>query len=86
MTNSNNSLFSVQPKVVTPADSTFAKLQYAPNGVTGTAIVTVTLQDSGGTANGGQNSRPQTFVINVVSAGQLQFMRPATRSTRRTGP
>ena len=36
-------------------------------GLTGSAVVTVTLSDNGGTANGGVNSSlSQTFTINVV--------------------
>jgi hypothetical protein len=54
-------LFSVQPSIA--ADGT---LTFTPNGGTGTATVTVTLRDDGGTANGGVNtSAPQTFTITL---------------------
>ena len=44
------------------------KLTYTPAAnATGSATVTVTLQDNGGTANGGLNTSPaQTFTISVV--------------------
>ena len=63
-TNNNNALFSVQP-TVTPA----GVLNYtpAPN-ANGTATVTVTLKDNGGTANGGiDTSVTKTFTINVTA-------------------
>ncbi|WNZ24950.1 DUF4347 domain-containing protein [Leptolyngbya sp. NK1-12] len=60
--NNNNALFSTQPSI----DAT-GKLTYTPAAnANGTATVTVQLQDSGGTANGGQDtSAPQTFTITV---------------------
>ena len=62
VSNNNNSLFSVQPAI-----SPLGTLNYtlAP-GAVGTAQVTVSLKDNGGTANGGvDTSAPQTFNINV---------------------
>ena len=41
----------------------------APN-ATGTAVITVTVTDSGGTANGGMNSVSQTFTITVLPVNQ----------------
>jgi hypothetical protein len=56
-TNDNPALFSVQPTIA--ADGT---LSYTPSGIYGTAVVTVSLQDDGGTANGGADtSALQTF-------------------------
>ena len=62
ITNDNNSLFAVQPTV-----SPSGALSYtvAP-GAVGNAIVSVSLQDNGGTANGGvDTSAVQTFDIAV---------------------
>ncbi len=62
VSNSNNSLFAIQPAI-----STDGTLSYtvAPN-VNGQAIVTVTARDTGGTSNGGlDTSDPQTFLITV---------------------
>ena len=63
VTNNNNSLFSVQPAIDASGDLTYT---LAANAF-GTAVVTVTLSDNGGTANGGDNtSDPQTFNITVT--------------------
>jgi hypothetical protein len=62
VSNSNNSLFSVQPALAADGTLTFTP---APGG--GTATVTVQLHDSGGVANGGvDTSAAQTFVITVT--------------------
>lgn len=62
VTNSSAALFSTQPAV--SADGT---LTYVPAlDASGTATVTVRLQDNGGTANGGvDTSAPQSFTITV---------------------
>jgi VCBS repeat-containing protein len=61
-TNDNNTLFSAQPSI----DAT-GKLMYTPAAnAFGSAIVTVTLKDDGGTLNGGvDTSAPQTFTITI---------------------
>ena len=63
VTNDNAALFSVQPDI----DPVSGNLVYTPAAnAHGTATVTVTLRDDGGTANGGVNtSAPQTFAIIV---------------------
>ena len=54
-------LFSTQPSIA--PDGT---LSFTPNGFTGTATVTVHLEDNGGTANGGVDaSSDQTFTITL---------------------
>ena len=54
-------LFTVQPSIA--ADGT---LTFTPNGFIGVATVTVHVQDSGGTANGGvDTSGDQTFTITL---------------------
>ena len=64
MTNDNNGLFSSQPAV-----SASGTLTYTPAAnANGSALVTVRLQDSGGTANGGvDTSAAQTFTIAVTA-------------------
>lgn len=64
LSNNNNNLFSVQPAI----DSA-GNLTYTPAfGVSGTATVSATLSDNGGTANGGANtSAAQTFTINITA-------------------
>ena len=60
--NDNNGLFSVQPGVTPTGTLVYTT---APNRY-GTATVTITLSDSGGTANGGDDtSDQQTFSITV---------------------
>ena len=62
VTNDNNALFAVQPSIA--SDGT---LSYTPAAnAAGIATVSVTLQDNGGTANGGvDSSAAQTFIITV---------------------
>lgn len=70
VSNSNASLFSVAPAI-----SSNGTLTYTPaTGVSGTALITIRLSDNGGTANGGSDtSSTQTFNINVLDGGALQF-------------
>lgn len=59
--NTNPALFSAGPAI-----SPTGVLSYTPVNTSGSAILTVTLQDNGGTANGGiDTSAPQTFTITV---------------------
>jgi hypothetical protein len=61
-TNDNNALFSTQPAIAADGTLTFTPAANA----FGTATVTVTLSDNGGTANGGDDTSPaQTFTITV---------------------
>ncbi len=64
VSNTNPSLFSVQPAV----DATTGTLTYTPTAHGfGTATVTVQLMNSGGTANGGIDTSPaKTFTITVT--------------------
>ena len=60
----NSALFAVQPAISPAGTLTFTPS--APGSATGQAIVSVVLQDNGGTANGDVNtSLAQTFVISV---------------------
>ncbi|MCX6854624.1 MAG: tandem-95 repeat protein, partial [Verrucomicrobia bacterium] len=66
VTNNNNALFSVQPAI--SADGT---LTYTPvPGAVGSAFVSISVQDDGGSANGGAISALQTFVITLTPANQ----------------
>ncbi len=61
----NAALFATQPAITAAGALSFTS---APN-ASGSAIVTVTLKDNGGTANGGNDTSPdQTFTITVLSA------------------
>ncbi len=63
LTNTNNGLFAVQPGLSPAGTLTFTP---APN-ANGSATVLATLQDSGGTANGGDDTSPvQTFTITLT--------------------
>ncbi|HLY13451.1 MAG TPA: Ig-like domain-containing protein [Candidatus Limnocylindrales bacterium] len=63
VTNDHHNLFSVQPAIDTSGQLTF-KLAANRNGV---STVTVSVQDSGGTANGGiDTSATQTFTITIT--------------------
>ena len=61
-TNDNNALFSVQPTI------TNGELTYTPApDANGTAVVTITATDDGGTDNGGVDTAADTFVITVTA-------------------
>jgi hypothetical protein len=79
--NSNAALFAVPPAI-----SATGTLTYTPaSGVSGTATITIALQDNGGTANGGANtSATQNFIINVREGGTLAFS-SATYSVAENG-
>ncbi len=62
VSNDNNALFSAQPSISPAGLLTFTPIATAE----GTANVSVTLHDNGGTANGGvDTSAPQSFTIDV---------------------
>ncbi|MBK8038247.1 MAG: autotransporter-associated beta strand repeat-containing protein [Verrucomicrobiaceae bacterium] len=69
VSNDSNALFTVQP-AVSPA----GVLTYTPApGAFGSATVSVSVSDNGGTANGGVDTSPvQTFTINVLSMAVTQ--------------
>ncbi|MCA1683530.1 MAG: hypothetical protein LC708_00115, partial [Actinobacteria bacterium] len=68
LTNNNNPLFSVQPSLSPTGVLTFTPATNA----NGTAQVTISASDDGGTANGGVNtSPPQVFVIRVVAVNDV---------------
>jgi VCBS repeat-containing protein len=64
VTNSNNALFAVQPSLSPSGVLTFTPAANA----NGSATITATLRDNGGTANGGvDTTAPQTFTINLTA-------------------
>ncbi|MCM2315292.1 MAG: Ig-like domain-containing protein, partial [Thermoanaerobaculia bacterium] len=63
LTNDNNALFSVQPAMDASGNLTYTLAANA----SGSTVVTVSLSDDGGTANGGDDTAPdQTFTITVT--------------------
>ncbi|MBN1656880.1 MAG: tandem-95 repeat protein, partial [Anaerolineae bacterium] len=73
LTPSNASLFAVQPAVSVTGTLTYSSAADA----FGTALVTVTLHDSGGTANGGDDtSDPYTFTITINSVNDAPTLDP----------
>ncbi|HEV7473600.1 MAG TPA: Calx-beta domain-containing protein [Pyrinomonadaceae bacterium] len=70
VSNNNPSLFSVAPAI-----SAGGTLTYTPSpGASGSAVISVALMDNGGTTNGGSDtSATQTFNLNVLEGGTLQF-------------
>ncbi|HXI32310.1 MAG TPA: tandem-95 repeat protein, partial [Vicinamibacterales bacterium] len=65
VSNNNNALFAAQPAVAANGTLTYTP---AANAI-GSALVSVSLHDNGGTANGGADtSAPQTFTISVSKA------------------
>jgi len=73
VSNSNNALFSAQPSLDAAGTLTFTTAANA----FGSATVTVTLQDNGGTANGGDDtSAPQTFIITVTAVNDAPSFTP----------
>jgi hypothetical protein len=85
VTNNNNALFSVQPAV-----SSTGTLTYTPAAnAYGSATVTITAQDSGGTLNGGvDTSATQTFTITVTPVNDApSFTKGADQTvTEDSGP
>jgi hypothetical protein len=76
--NDNPALFSVLPTVAANGTLTF---QPAPN-MSGTATLTLVLQDDGGTANGGINtSAPQVFTITVDPVNDAPSFTPGANLT-----
>jgi hypothetical protein len=68
VSNNNNALFSAQPSI----DLGTGTLTFTPvANAFGSATVTVTLQDDGGTDNGGVDTTTKTFVITVRSVNDV---------------
>jgi hypothetical protein len=70
ITDSNAALFAVPPAISSSGTLTYTPAAHA----SGTAAITIALKDNGGVANGGMDtSATQTFNINVLEGGLLQF-------------
>ncbi|NTV61943.1 MAG: tandem-95 repeat protein [Oscillochloris sp.] len=77
-TNSNNTLFSVQPSV----NVSTGALTFTPaTNKNGTATITVTLQDNGGTLYGGVDTSTYTFTITVGARNDAPNMTPGSPVT-----
>jgi Calx-beta domain-containing protein/cadherin-like protein/Big-like domain-containing protein/uncharacterized protein DUF4214 len=83
VSNDNNALFSAQPAL-----SAAGVLAYTPAvNASGSATVSVSLHDNGGTTNGGADtSAVQTFTITVNSGGTLQFSAATYTVAENAGP
>lgn len=78
LSNTNNSLFSAQPALTSAGALTFTPAANA----NGSAVVTVTLRDNGGTANGGaDSSSPATFTITVTAVNDAPAFTPGADQT-----
>ncbi|HEX6085898.1 MAG TPA: tandem-95 repeat protein [Thermoanaerobaculia bacterium] len=84
VSNSNPSLFLVQPSVAPNGTLTFTSNSNA----NGTATLTITAQDNGGTANGGNDtSAPQTSNINVTAVNDApSFVKGSDQSVNEDAP
>ena len=77
---SSNTALIPNPRITYPTtDNATGALNYqlVPN-VSGTATITVTLTDNGGTANGGMPTFSRTFIINVTPINQPPTLNPIT--------
>jgi hypothetical protein len=82
--NTNTALFSFAPSI-----NSFGTLTFSPAAnANGSAVITVVLKDSGGTANGGENtSTAQTFTINVTAVNDAPFNQiPSSPATNQNSP
>ena len=81
--NNNNALFSAQPAIA--ANGT---LSYTPAAnAHGSATVTVSLSDNGGTGNGGVDTSPsQTFAITVTPVNDAPACSPGSETTAEDTP
>jgi hypothetical protein len=79
VTNNNNGLFSVQPSI----DLLTGALTYTPAAnANGTATVTVTLKDNGGTLDGGIDATAKTLTITVTAVNDApSFTKGANQTT-----
>src|SRR5262245_40094946 len=82
VSNNNTTLFSMQPAIASNGTLTYTTATNA----SGTATVTVQLQDNGGTANGGVNTTaPQTFTITVSSVNSPPVLAALANQTVNEG-
>jgi hypothetical protein len=79
VTAANTSLFSAQPAIAANGTLTFTPAANA----NGSSLVTVVVQDNGGTANGGlDTSAPQTFTITIAPVNDVpSFVLPTVTTS-----
>ena len=75
--NDNNDLFSSQPSIAADGTLTFTPAANA----NGSALVTLTVTDDGGTANGGVNQTMRAFTINVTAVNDAPTLAAITDPT-----
>ena len=77
-TNSNNTLFSSQPEIRSTGE-----LRFTPaTNQSGSAIITTSIRDNGGTASGGSDtSETQTFTITILSPTTIISFTPSSGIT-----
>ena len=74
---SNNPGLIANPSVTYNSPDTTGYITYTPTAnVSGTATITVTVMDNGGTASGGQNTVSQTFMVTVTQVNQPPTLDP----------
>jgi hypothetical protein len=62
------------PNYTSPNSTGTLVVTHAPNAI-GTSLITVTVQDNGGTASGGQNTVTQTFLVTINASPSLKIAR-----------
>jgi len=62
------------PNYTSPNTTGTLVVTHAPNAI-GTSLITVTVQDNGGTASGGQNTVTQTFLVTINASPSLKIAR-----------
>ena len=66
------------PRVSYTSGAAVATLSFSPTNAAGTALITVTVQDNGGTANGGVNTTRMPFLITVCAQSESPFANPGS--------
>ena len=80
-TSSNTSVIA-PPTVYYTSPASTGAVAYTPvPGASGSATITVTVTDNGGTANGGINTISQSFVATVTPVNQIPTLNPITNPT-----
>ena len=87
---SSNTALIPNPTVTYTANNPTGLLSFTPVGfASGTAVITVTVTESGGTATGGTTSTSQSFTVNVTAIDQAFHAQPdpePRRNRRECGP
>jgi len=74
---SNNTALIPNPSVTYTSPGATGSLSYTPvANASGTATITVKVQDNGGTANGGVDTVTRTFVVNVTAVNDTPTLDP----------